>query len=390
MSIGIEARHGRSCTSRRGGRCSCTPTWQANVWDARSTRRIRKTFKSKAAARQWRQDAIVALRRGEMSAERGPTLAEATAKWLAAMEAGHERNRSGDPYKPSAIRGYRDTLRLRVLPALGHVRVRELTTRDVQRWVDGLCERQPPLAPATIDVAVTALKAYYRRAVVRGEVPTNPTVGILKPAVRCKPKRVASPHEAAAMLDALDAADRGLWATAFYGGLRRGELVALRWEDVDLASGVIRVRRGWDRVEGEVAPKSHRGKRAVPIPAPLRDHLVEHRMQAVEGPRVFGSDGSIRGQMVRARARWAERGLPDLTLHEGRHTYASLMIAAEVNAKALSTFMGHASIAITYDLYGHLFPGSEAEAADLLDAYLAREAGGATVAPTVAHEAIVR
>jgi integrase len=74
-----------------------------------------------------------------------------------------------------------------------------------------------------------------------------------------------------------------------------------------------------------------------------------------------------------------------LTLHEARHTYASLMIAANVNAKALSTFMGHANIGITLDLYGHLMPGSEGEAADLLDAYLAREVGGATVAHTVAH-----
>jgi integrase len=73
--------------------------------------------------------------------------------------------------------------------------------------------------------------------------------------------------------------------------------------------------------------------------------------------------------------------LPRLTLHGARHTYASLMIAAGVNAKALSTFMGHAAIAITIDLYGHLMPGSEAQAADLLDGYLARS----TVAPTVAQ-----
>jgi integrase len=74
---------------------------------------------------------------------------------------------------------------------------------------------------------------------------------------------------------------------------------------------------------------------------------------------------------------WAAMSLPPLTLHEGRHTYASLMIAAGVNAKTLSTFMGHASISVTLDLYGHLFPGSEAEAADLLDAYLARAIGAA-------------
>ncbi|HET8537586.1 MAG TPA: site-specific integrase [Solirubrobacteraceae bacterium] len=73
---------------------------------------------------------------------------------------------------------------------------------------------------------------------------------------------------------------------------------------------------------------------------------------------------------TRARRAWVD--LEPLTLHECRHTYASLMIAAGVNAKALSTYMGHASVVITYDLYGHLMPGNEAEAAQLLDALLDR------------------
>jgi integrase len=75
----------------------------------------------------------------------------------------------------------------------------------------------------------------------------------------------------------------------------------------------------------------------------------------------------------RADAAWREAGLKRITPHECRHTYASLMIAAGVNAKALSTFMGHANIKITLDLYGHLFPGSESEAAALLDTYLAAQ-----------------
>jgi integrase len=72
----------------------------------------------------------------------------------------------------------------------------------------------------------------------------------------------------------------------------------------------------------------------------------------------------------RADQAWAEAGLERITPHACRHTFASLMIAAEVNAKALSTFMGHANIGITLDRYGHLMPGSEEEAAGLLDSYL--------------------
>ena len=73
-----------------------------------------------------------------------------------------------------------------------------------------------------------------------------------------------------------------------------------------------------------------------------------------------------------AQTGWAKAGLRPITLHECRHTFASLMIAADVNAKALQTFMGDAPITVTLDLYGHLLPGSEDEAAVLLDAYLQR------------------
>ncbi len=90
--------------------------------------------------------------------------------------------------------------------------------------------------------------------------------------------------------------------------------------------------------------------------------------------RVFASDRQIRAQADRAGDVWKDASLTRITLHEARHTYASLMIAAGVNAKALSSYMGHANIAITLDRYGHLMPGNEAEAATLLDAYLDRGA----------------
>jgi integrase len=205
--------------------------------------------------------------------------------------------------------------------------------------------------------------------VARGEVATNPTLRIAKPAVRCKVRVVASPVEAASRLEVLQAADRPIWATAFYAGLRRGELIALRWEDVDLATGVIHVRGGWDDVEGEIAPKSRKGRRDVLIPAVLRHHLLEHRMTGTGEGRVFPAPRQVRAQAERAAKRWSDHGHDRLTLHDARHTYASLMIAAGVNAKALSTFMGHANIGITLDLYGHLMPGSQAEAATLLDTY---------------------
>jgi integrase len=117
----------------------------------------------------------------------------------------------------------------------------------------------------------------------------------------------------------------------------------------------------------------------VPISAALRGFLTDHLEAAgrAGSDRIFGSTTArpFSGEKLseRADAAWKSAGLNRITLHECRHTFASLMIAAGVNAKALSTFMGHANISITLDRYGHLMPGSEAEAAELLDAYLAAQ-----------------
>jgi integrase len=148
---------------------------------------------------------------------------------------------------------------------------------------------------------------------------------------------------------------------------------------VDLALNVIRVERSWDAVEGPVNPKTAKGKRTVPVTALLREHLVARRLRSGARGLVFG-DGTRAFRpdeaQGRADAAWKHAGLARITLHEARHTFASLMIAAGCNAKALSTYMGHASIAITLDRYGHLMPGNEAEAASLLDAYLKRTTAG--------------
>jgi integrase len=108
----------------------------------------------------------------------------------------------------------------------------------------------------------------------------------------------------------------------------------------------------------------------------LRDYLVEHRMRSDRrgSALIFGNTAAtpFTPNMLQRRAdqTWKEAGLERITPHSCRHTLASLMIAAGVNAKALSTFMGHAKIGITLDRYGHLMPGSEEEAASLLDSHL--------------------
>jgi integrase len=136
---------------------------------------------------------------------------------------------------------------------------------------------------STIRNAVMPLRVIYRRAIEDGDVAVSPTHGLRLPAVRGKRDRVASPSAAAELLAALPENDRALWATAMYAGLRRGELLALKWEQVDLAQGVIRVERAWDVKEGAIEPKSRAGRRSVPIPAVLA--RLSRRAQAADRPR---------------------------------------------------------------------------------------------------------
>lgn len=290
------------------------------------------------------------------------------------MKSGLVRTRSGDVYKPSAILGYESALRLHVLPELGGAKLADVQRRDVQRLADELLAAGR--SPSTIRNALMPLRVIYRRALEDGDVAINPCSSLRLPAARGRRERIVSPHVASALLNALPEQDRPLWALALYAGLRRGELMALRWSDVDLAGGVIRVERAWDpKNRAIVEPKSRAGRRRVPIAAALRDFLVEHKMRArteLVFPRASGEPFDPEPVTARAQRAWRTSGLEPITLHEARHTFASLMIAAGVNARALTTYMGHASITITYDRYGHLMPGNENEAAALLDAYLER------------------
>jgi len=310
-------------------------------------------------------------------------LAEAWEAWLAGARAGTILNRSRKPYKPSALRSYDQAMRLRVLPKLGHTRLAEIRHDQLQDFADELMAAK--LSASTIQVTFLPIRAVFRRAVKRSDsgVSVNPCTDLEMPKVIGGRDRTASPEEAAKLLEAIPkAGDRVIWATAMYAGLRRGELRALRREDVDLAGGVIHVRKGWDAYEGEIELKSEAGRRRVPIIALLRDILDAWIASRDLSPtdRIFnggrmGAAFSADKLQMRADRAWEAAGVDRITLHECRHTFASLMIAAGIasgrfNPKALSDFMGHASIKITYDRYGHLMPGAEAEAAAMLDTFL--------------------
>jgi integrase len=444
MAEGIVKRHSKSCLEKGGGRCRCNGSYQAWAYSPRDGKKLYKTFAREAEAKSWRADAKRALDHGTLRAPSRRTLREAAAAWLAGAGRGEIRNRSGRPYKPATLRGYRQALEERILPELGSRKLNTVATSDLQALVDHWqAEGQ---AAYTIRNSIKPLQAIYRRARSREGVPLNPTHDLELPAAELAEVEIVAPEVAARLLEALPAEDRPLWATALYAGLRYGELRALRWGAVELAGGTIRVLEAWDPKEGAIPPKTRTSRRTTPIPGVLRDYLLDHRLRAgdpAEGELVFAAkdghpfqaaavyrradraweidaarracvkrfgttaaDSDERREKVIAALRddgYSPRAiggalglravevgrviarLPTrdsdketgpfqrLRLHQARHTYASFMIAAGVNAKALSTFMGHSSINVTFDLYGHLMPGTEAEAAALLDTYLGVE-----------------
>lgn len=372
---GLQQRHASGCTRR--GRCECP--WRASVYSATDGRQIKKTFPSRAAAMAWREDTRVAVRRRELRAPTGETLKQAADAFLGAAKSGVARPRSGGEYRPATLRSFERQLRLRVLPQLGARKLSSIDRVTLQDFVAQMLA--DGLSPALIEATCTPLRAIFARAVERQQLAMNPCLGLRLPSERKRRERIAPPEECRKLIEALRASDRALWATLLYAGLRRGEAMALRIEDVDLAAGVIHVRASWDQYAGRGETKSGRDRR-VPITAELRRYLAGHLLALdwSEG-LIFGvspvSPFKPTGIAFRAGVDWRRAGLARITPHECRHTFASLMIAAGVNAKALSTFLGHSNIGVTLDTYGHLMPGAEGEAAELLAGYLTSSAATA-------------
>lgn len=398
-SPGIVERHSRSCASRGGGACDCEPSYMAWAWDPRAGKKLYKTFSgkgAKSAAKNWRSDAVPAVRKGTLAAPTKKTVREAWHDWLGAVERGEIHSRYRRPYAPSALRTYRADFRTYIDDELGAVRLEDVRRGDVQRFIDRLNGRG--LSGSRVRGIVTPLQALYRWAEKRDMVTIDPTGNLELPALGGRRERAATSTEAAVLLAALPDEDRALWATAAYAGLRRGELRALRVSNI--RAGSITVAHGWDDVAGERETKSTAGVREVPLPSILRETLNDY----LEATGRAGDDlafGRTAAEPftpthMRARARKAwdaenlrrtteaeERGeTPDLLepigLHELRHSYSSYLDAAGVSETRADRYMGHARTDMG-DRYRHQLEGQLAEDRKKLDTYLAGAASGKVV-----------
>jgi integrase len=156
IPAGIRVRHSRACVSRHGALCNCTPAFEAAAYARRDGKKIRKSFASLAEARRWRTAMLKLADDGGLRTPSSTSFREAAELWLGQARTGI-RTKSGDVYKPSALRGYEQALRLRLLPPLGAHRLSDVTRADLQRLVSGWHEAG--LSSSSIRNTINAVRA---------------------------------------------------------------------------------------------------------------------------------------------------------------------------------------------------------------------------------------
>jgi integrase len=365
----------RDCARSGGQGRQGSPSFEAVVSFARGERR-RKTFPTLNAAKAWRAQLLAAKTRARLRAPSSITLREAADEYLEGMRDGSVTTRGGQTYKPSTIRSYEHSLGLHALPDLGGRRVADLTTGDIQRLIERL--RREGQAGTTIANVINPLRAIYRRLVVLGRVNDNPTRGAVIPTTRSKRLHAGDPNDATRIIATMPEQDQCVWALAFWAGLRLGELRALRWGDVDEQAGVLHVQMSWDAKEGEIDPKSSAGVRDVPILAPLLPHLAARRLScrwfSEPGALVLGASRrtpfGYTGLRKRSAKALAAASLKHVTLHEARHSFASYLAASGIGIKDVTVILGHSSVTVSLDRYGHLFEAGKAQTAAQINAWL--------------------
>jgi integrase len=309
---------------------------------------------TKRPAEVWLREVLDEARRGVLPGmhRTGVTFAEAAAEYLRYIE--HDRGR-----KPSTLRGYRSAMSVHLLPAFGSMAVEDVTGAEIERWRAGFAgsaRTRNKLLIQLHGILARAKRAYGLQINAAAEVEKFPqgSSGDIQ---------VFSPEEVWALVRAAASEQDGaVYLTAAFTGLRMGELLSLRWRDVDFAGSTVRVRASY--YAGQLTtPKS--GKvRAVPL-APdvvsVRAQLGDRLNWIGEDDLVFPGEGGdyLDGSALRRRYKsaLASAALRPLRFHDLRHTFGTRMIA-KADIRRVQEWMGHADIQTTMR-YLHYAPRDE-------------------------------
>jgi integrase len=320
---------------------------------------------------------------GQPARDRRETVAAFTQHWIDTSLQASERKRNTKVM-------YAGVARTHILSSsIGRLTLDKVRPSHVEGWVVEL--RRKGLAESTIRSAYTILRAVLDTAVRDGALASNPAAVIRRPRVTSKEAHHLTPPQVAALLRAAEGSRYApLFALLVHTGLRRGEALALQWADVDLAKGLLRVRGTLSRIDGELLvtePKTAKSKRFVPISAPAERLLVDlHAAQADERSRagsawrhtgfVFttevGEPCDPRNAFRALKVAATRAGRAAVGRHTLRPAAASVLLSHRVPLKVVSEILGHSSIAITGDVYGHVAPDVSRGALDILGEVLDR------------------
>jgi len=305
--------------------------------------------------------------------------------WLPAIES---------TVRPTTFDGYRRHVDLYLVPRLGAVQLQQLSGDQLSRFYRDLMKEGGTgggeLSPSTVRRVHNTAHGALRDAVRWGHLRVNPATAAVKPRQPTVGSRDIATWTAGELRSFLThtSDDRlyALWRLAATTGMRRGEVLGLRWLDVDVAARRLAVRQTATAISSRIVfgePKTMRGKRNVALDADTVVALeswkrLQEREQTAWGDTwtptglVFSrEDGTlIHPDLI---SKWfvrhvRESGVRPIRLHDLRHTHASLALQAGVSAKVVSERLGHATVAFTLDVYSHVIPGLQEDAADRIAA----------------------
>ncbi len=294
--------------------------------------------------------------------------------------------------RPSTRRGYETWVHQHLVPALGRIRLEKLQPQDIDAMVHA--KLAAGLAPRTVHHMRAVLRAALAQAVRYELVPRNVATHSNAVSVPDNEMCVFSPDEARAFLEAVSG-DRleALYGVVLALGLRQGEALGLRWEDVDLEARRLVVVNALQRVDGKlvlVSPKTRRSRRTIELPDSAVSALRAHKVRQVEERLLAGGRWRDTGHVLtttvgtpldgtsvtKAFQRLLVRaGLPRLRFHDLRHSCATLLLVQGVPARVVMEILGHSSIALTMNTYSHVMPSLKREAADAMDRVFADPQG---------------
>ena len=359
-------------------------------------------FRTKREAKAAEAEALRRIRDGVLVEPSRLTVgAYLTELWLPSM---------ASQVRATTLGGYRHNVRAYIVPRLGDIPLQRLSTARVGAFYGELVasggQKGRPLSPKTVRYVHTTLRRALRDAVADGLVVRNVAAQTRPPRARRVEMHTWTAAEVGAFLasvreDRLYAA----WLLLATLGLRRGELLGLRWPDVDLTSGRIAIRNTLVMVDGKPAmaePKTAKGRRSLTLAPQVLEAVRVHRAHQAAERLSWGADYTDSGLVVTTEdgrpmhpeslsslfVRQAKRaGLSPIRLHDLRHSVASILLAKGVHPKVVSEQLGHATIALTLDTYSHVIPSLQQEAAGVIAAAVLDPA---TTPPEAASKGQVR